>query len=106
MLSCLQVARHDTLSSIAAQFDMSLSELKTLNRLLGNATVFPGQILYVPDKQLSSGDSEGSSLAPTPTEEKDKPFLLPPPSQSALSTAAVGASAAPSSTDTDLMVSV
>ncbi len=74
---CYQVARNDTLSSIAAQFDLSLSELKTLNHLMGNAVVFPGQTMYVPAKE-SLSDSSSSSVVATPTEEKDKPFQTTP----------------------------
>lgn len=35
----------DTITSIAAHFNMVVSELKKINKLMGtNATVFPGQV--------------------------------------------------------------
>ena len=40
-----QVTEADTLTSIAAHFNMVVSELKVLNKLMGtNANVFPGQV--------------------------------------------------------------
>lgn len=59
----------DTLTSVAARFDTTPSELKKLNRLTAG-TVFPGQELRVPDKRGQSidagtgsaeGDIEGDS---------------------------------------------
>jgi len=39
----LQVAENDSLASIAAQFNSTVSELKVVNRLMSTA-VFPGQV--------------------------------------------------------------
>lgn len=41
------MADRDTLTSVAARFDTTPSELTKLNRL-GTAYIFPGQHLYVP----------------------------------------------------------
>ncbi|KAJ9594972.1 hypothetical protein L9F63_013736, partial [Diploptera punctata] len=52
----------DTLTSVAARFDTTPSELTKLNRLT-TRLIFPGQVLYVPDKQGTGvkGD-EGSGI--------------------------------------------
>ncbi|KDR11626.1 Oxidation resistance protein 1, partial [Zootermopsis nevadensis] len=66
----------DTLTSVAARFDTTPSELTKLNRLT-TRLIFPGQVLYVPDKQGGSAqgdegpgtsvdDGEGSVVS-TPT---------------------------------------
>ncbi|XP_046667905.1 nuclear receptor coactivator 7 isoform X9 [Homalodisca vitripennis] len=48
----------DTLASVAAHFDITPSELAILNRL-PSRTVFPGQVIRVPDKRRRDGtDSE------------------------------------------------
>ncbi|XP_044743492.1 oxidation resistance protein 1 isoform X3 [Chrysoperla carnea] len=65
----------DTLTSVAARFDTTPSELTKLNRLV-SSFIFPGQILRVPDRseqQLSSTDPHDSthtndSQLSTPTE--------------------------------------
>ncbi|PSN39309.1 hypothetical protein C0J52_15577 [Blattella germanica] len=44
------VEASDTLTSVAARFDTTPSELTKLNRLT-TRLIFPGQVLYVPDKQ-------------------------------------------------------
>ncbi|KAG8264802.1 hypothetical protein J6590_004827 [Homalodisca vitripennis] len=54
----LQVEPTDTLASVAAHFDITPSELAILNRL-PSRTVFPGQVIRVPDKRRRDGtDSE------------------------------------------------
>lgn len=45
----------DTLTSIAARFDTTPSELKTLNRL-GSSFIYSGQTLLVPDKSIQNED--------------------------------------------------
>lgn len=49
LLFDLQVADRDTLTSVAARFDTTPSELTKLNRL-GTPYIFPGQQLYVPQR--------------------------------------------------------
>ncbi|XP_030749606.1 oxidation resistance protein 1 isoform X3 [Sitophilus oryzae] len=58
------VADRDTLTSVAARFDTTPSELTKLNRL-GTPYIFPGQQLYVPLRETSENESEGS----TPVED-------------------------------------
>ncbi|KAI4465810.1 nucleolar protein 7/estrogen receptor coactivator-related [Holotrichia oblita] len=55
-----QVADRDTLTSVAARFDTTPSELTKLNRL-ATPFIFPGQQLYVPLRELSEHDSDGST---------------------------------------------
>lgn len=59
----------DTLTSVAARFDTTPSELTQLNRL-GSSFIYSGQVLIVPDKSQikdddncseTSGDTDGSS---------------------------------------------
>lgn len=50
----------DTLTSIAARFDTTPSELKTLNRL-GSSFIYSGQALLVPDKSNQNEDGRGCS---------------------------------------------
>lgn len=65
MCGCLlQVADRDTLTSIAARFDTTPSELTKLNRL-ATPFVFPGQQLYVPLRETADNESENS----TPVED-------------------------------------
>ncbi|XP_075236666.1 TLD domain-containing protein mustard isoform X1 [Lycorma delicatula] len=64
--SIYKVEANDTLTSIAAHFDTTPSELAILNRL-PSRTVFPGQVIRVPDKKPSAdaaGDEQkhGSEL--------------------------------------------
>ncbi|KRT84418.1 hypothetical protein AMK59_2995, partial [Oryctes borbonicus] len=54
------VADRDTLTSVAARFDTTPSELTKLNRL-ATPFIFPGQQLYVPLRELSEHDSDGST---------------------------------------------
>lgn len=74
----------DTLTSVAARFDTTPSELAKMNRL-ATRLVFPGQVLYVPDKRpagsttpptsLDAQDSEsqedGDSTSPKPSADGD-----------------------------------
>jgi LysM repeat protein len=62
------VGDRDTLTSVAARFDTTPSELKALNHL-GGSFIYSGQTLLVPDKSKlkdddcsseTSGDTEGS----------------------------------------------
>lgn len=46
----MQVRDRDTLTSLAARFDTTPSELTKLNRL-ATQFIFPGQTLLVPDKR-------------------------------------------------------
>ncbi len=39
-----QVQARDTLSSVAASFDIPVSELKKLNRFMGSGLIFAGQV--------------------------------------------------------------
>ncbi|XP_026818037.1 oxidation resistance protein 1 isoform X4 [Rhopalosiphum maidis] len=55
-----KVEASDTLTSVAARFDTTPSELAILNRL-SSRTLFPGQILRVPDKRrISVSESDAS----------------------------------------------
>lgn len=54
----------DTLTSVAARFDTTPSELTKLNRL-ATPFIFPGQQLYVPQRNTKETESENS----TPVEE-------------------------------------
>ncbi|XP_050307322.1 oxidation resistance protein 1 isoform X13 [Anthonomus grandis grandis] len=58
------VVDRDTLTSVAARFDTTPSELTKLNRL-ATPYIFPGQQLYVPLRESVKEDSEGS----TPVED-------------------------------------
>ncbi|XP_063918186.1 oxidation resistance protein 1 isoform X4 [Zophobas morio] len=58
------VADRDTLTSVAARFDTTPSELTKLNRL-ATPYIFPGQQLYVPIREQPENESEGS----TPVED-------------------------------------
>lgn len=64
MFYLLQVADRDTLTSVAARFDTTPSELTKLNRL-ATPFIFPGQQLYVPLREQGGGESKES----TPPEE-------------------------------------
>lgn len=67
-----QVEANDTLTSVAARFDTTPSELAKLNRLSAR-TVFPGQILRVPDKEgvKKDKDDEDRASQSTSTERSD-----------------------------------
>jgi len=62
------VKKSETLFSIAAQCDVSVTVLKKLNRLM-TETIFPDQILYVPGPDFTSANSVISS---SPTEKAAK----------------------------------
>jgi LysM repeat protein len=47
----------DTLTSVAARFDTTPSELAILNRL-PSRTVFPGQVIRVPDKSGKGSEAD------------------------------------------------
>ncbi|XP_048520562.1 oxidation resistance protein 1 isoform X2 [Dendroctonus ponderosae] len=65
------VVDRDTLTSVAARFDTTPSELTKLNRL-ATPYIFPGQQLYVPLRDSAENGSEGS----TPVEDTNDD--LPP----------------------------
>ncbi|KAL3847555.1 hypothetical protein ACJMK2_018460 [Sinanodonta woodiana] len=45
---------HDTLESIAAHYDVTPSELTKINKL-SSRFIYPGQVLYIPDKDFVAG---------------------------------------------------
>lgn len=53
----LQVTASDTLTSIAARFDTTPSELTKLNKLT-TRFVYPGQVIAVPDKATGTLDDK------------------------------------------------
>ncbi|KRK02689.1 uncharacterized protein Dyak_GE25295, isoform S [Drosophila yakuba] len=72
------VGNRDTLTSVAARFDTTPSELTHLNRL-NSSFIYPGQQLLVPDKSAkddafssSTNDADGASLSgkSSPVERK------------------------------------
>lgn len=72
------VGNRDTLTSVAARFDTTPSELTHLNRL-NSSFIYPGQQLLVPDKSAkddasssSTNDQDGGSLSgkSSPVERK------------------------------------
>lgn len=74
----LQVEPSDTLASVAAHFDITPSELAILNRL-PSRTVFPGQVIRVPDKRrkdLTDSEDKENKQEPvdpvTDTSQEDK----------------------------------
>jgi LysM repeat protein len=76
------VADRDTLTSVAARFDTTPSELTKLNRL-ATPYIFPGQHLYVPIRESNENESEGS----TPVEDSHDD--LPPEEKGLFRTAYV-----------------
>lgn len=76
-LVSLQVGNRDTLTSVAARFDTTPSELTSLNKL-NSSFIYAGQQLFVPDKTAinaaasndGDGDSSTASAKDSPTEEK------------------------------------
>ncbi|CAH0556672.1 unnamed protein product [Brassicogethes aeneus] len=69
------VADRDTLTSVAARFDTTPSELTKLNRL-ATPYIFPGQSLFVPLREVPENESDGStpvedSHDDLPAEEKE-----------------------------------
>ncbi|GIY46297.1 hypothetical protein CEXT_506861 [Caerostris extrusa] len=65
-----KVQASDTLAGIAARFDTTPSELAKLNRLAARM-VFPGQLLFVPEKRNREPDEPGE-------EQEASDTLLPP----------------------------
>lgn len=55
----------DTLTSVAARFDTTPSELSKLNRL-GSTFIYPGQQLWVPAKGEGRPGGETTTDAPSP----------------------------------------
>ncbi|KAF6203947.1 hypothetical protein GE061_002285 [Apolygus lucorum] len=68
-----KVEATDTLTSVAARFDTTPSELCKLNRLAAR-TVFPGQVIRVPDKSAkkdkAEGDDDGDHVSQTTSTER------------------------------------
>ncbi|XP_037922196.1 nuclear receptor coactivator 7 isoform X20 [Hermetia illucens] len=58
------VGNRDTLTSVAARFDTTPSELSHLNRL-NTSFIFPGQQLLVPDKSKADGSTEATDTTAT-----------------------------------------
>uniref|UniRef100_A0A1L8DXA0 Oxidation resistance protein 1 n=1 Tax=Nyssomyia neivai TaxID=330878 RepID=A0A1L8DXA0_9DIPT len=56
------VGDRDTLTSVAARFDTTPSELSKLNRLV-SSFIYPGQQLLVPDKSAIAESGEGSTAS-------------------------------------------
>ncbi|XP_015171206.1 PREDICTED: oxidation resistance protein 1 isoform X6 [Polistes dominula] len=73
------VGDRDTLTSVAARFDTTPSELSKLNRL-GSTFIYPGQQLWVPNK--GGGRPEGGTTtdapSPDPPQDHDSQDDLPP----------------------------
>lgn len=67
----------DTLTSVAARFDTTPSELTSINKL-NSSFIYPGQQLLVPDKSAAAESNDdagdGTSSSPSgkssPTEDK------------------------------------
>ncbi|KAK3913640.1 Oxidation resistance protein 1 [Frankliniella fusca] len=59
------VKASDTLTSVAARFDTTPSELAKMNRL-ATRLVFPGQVLYVPDKRPGGAGPGAGQQTTTP----------------------------------------
>lgn len=74
------VGERDTLTSVAARFDTTPSELSKLNRL-GSTFVYPGQKLWVPTKGEARSESQSSQIdasSPDPNHDHDSQDDLPP----------------------------
>lgn len=72
------MGNRDTLTSVAARFDTTPSELTSINKL-NSSFIYPGLQLFVPDKSSSSGgdgnedgDTSTTSIKDSPTEEKTR----------------------------------
>ena len=61
----------DTLTSVAARFDTTPSELAILNRL-PSRTVFPGQVIRVPDKSAKGSDADDDADRASHTASTDR----------------------------------
>lgn len=74
------MGNRDTLTSVAARFDTTPSELSKLNRL-GSTFVYPGQQLWVPIKGEARLGGDGTALdapSPDPGHDHDSQDDLPP----------------------------
>lgn len=74
------MGERDTLTSVAARFDTTPSELSKLNRL-GSTFVYPGQKLWVPTKGEARSESQASQIdqsSPDPSHDHDSQDDLPP----------------------------
>lgn len=69
----------DTLTSVAARFDTTPSELSKLNRL-GSTFIYPGQQLWVPTKGEGclGGATTAEAPSPDPAHDHDSQDDLPP----------------------------
>lgn len=65
------VGDRDTLTSVAARFDTTPSELTALNRL-GSSFIYSGQTLLVPDKSKMRDDDSSSETSGDTEGSKDK----------------------------------
>lgn len=65
------VGDRDTLTSVAARFDTTPSELTQLNRL-GSSFIYSGQTLLVPDKSQMKDDDTSSETSGDTDASKDK----------------------------------
>lgn len=65
------VGDRDTLTSVAARFDTTPSELTALNRL-GSSFIYSGQTLLVPDKSKIKDDDSSSETSGDTEGSKDK----------------------------------
>ena len=65
------VGDRDTLTSVAARFDTTPSELTALNRL-GSSFIYSGQMLLVPDKSKIKDDDTSSEASGDTDGSKDK----------------------------------
>lgn len=65
------VGDRDTLTSVAARFDTTPSELTALNRL-GSSFIYSGQTLLVPDKSKLKDDDSSSETSGDTDGSKDK----------------------------------
>ncbi|XP_035719633.1 oxidation resistance protein 1-like isoform X5 [Vespa mandarinia] len=74
------VGDRDTLTSVAARFDTTPSELSKLNRL-GSTFIYPGQQLWVPNKgegRAGGGTTTTDAPSPDPPQDHDSQDDLPP----------------------------
>lgn len=67
------MGNRDTLTSVAARFDTTPSELTTINKL-NSSFIYPGQQLLVPDKSASS--AENTEDADSNASTKDSPATV------------------------------
>lgn len=60
---------NDTLTSVAARFDTTPSELAKLNRLPQRMPLFPGQVLYIPAERAAGRPPPGGTSDPGNSEQ-------------------------------------